>query len=125
MLLPAGKVHGKERSQACRGVCTRMVMREMLHPSSEEGRRVPDIAGGMHELSRGLAAAAPQPGTEGPEVNASTHFPKPANPKGNQMFLMCLFLLHACGELGKRGNVSVPDGKMYCDLCERNQRGWI
>lgn len=58
MLLPAGEVHSKDRSQARRGVCTRVVVREMLHPSSEEGRGVPDIGGGMQELSLGLAAVA-------------------------------------------------------------------
>ena len=101
MLLPAEEVHSNERSQARRCVYTSVVMREMLHPSSEEGRRVPDIGSGMQELSLGLAAVALQPGTEGPEENASTHFPRPASPKGSQMFLVCPFCFTPVGNSAK------------------------
>lgn len=122
LLLPAGEVHGKERSQARKGVSTRVVMREILHPLSEEGRRVPDIGDGMQELSLGLAAVAPQPGTEG---KCFYPLPKACKPKGKSDVSCVPFLLHIYRELGKRGNVSVPDGKMYCELCVRSQRGWI
>jgi len=78
----------------------------------------------VQELSLGLAAVAPQPGTKGREEKASTHFPKPADPEGGQMFLVCPFCFTPVGS-SARGDVSVHGGEMYRELCVRNQRGWV
>lgn len=100
------------------GVCTDVVMREMLHPSSEEGRRIPSTGccpwGWLqwHHSQR-------------PEENASTHFPKPTNPKGSQVFLTCCLCFTPVWNSAKKGNVSVPDGNVYHELRVRNQSGWV
>lgn len=119
VLLPAGEVHGKERSQVRRGIHTRAV-RVVLHPWSQEGRRrrVPSIGGGMQE--RGCSATAARDQRTWGKCFYPLH--KACKLKVRSDVSCMPFLLHTCGELSKRSSVSVPDRKMYVS-CVWGTRG--